>query len=98
MTYPGYRQPGFPAGGPYNSHFQSMGVPFLTYNHMPYKQESVKAISRQVQPQQTKRMNAFDRELARIMTRPQKEQKQMIGEKIFAAIEKKMGKIKEAGG
>jgi len=87
MTYPGYRNPGFP--GPYNSNFQSMGVPFLPYNHIPYKHQG--------NQHQVPRTNPLDRELERLMSRPQKEQKQLIGERIFSAIEKKMGKIKEAG-
>lgn len=81
MTFP-FQHPGFPAGG------LPISVPYLPYHHIPYKQPP---------RQQPKRTSAVDNDLARIMSRPQKEQKQMIGEKIFAAIENRMGKIKEAG-
>jgi len=81
MSFP-YQHPGFSAGG-----FQPISA-YLPYHHVPYKQ---------VHRQQLKRNSVLDSDLARIMDRPQKEQKQMIGEKIFAAIEKRLGKIKEAG-
>jgi len=98
---PGY---GFPpaSAGPYAGGFQGLvpqvghhqrvvpplGMPFLPYQQVPYHQ---------VSPQHPQLSYAEDQEMAHIMSLQPKEQKQLLGEKIFAAIEKSRGKIKEAG-
>lgn len=98
---PGYGFTPAPAG-PYTGGFQGvvpqvshhqrvvppLGMPFLPYQQMPYHQ---------VAPQHPQQSFPEDPELAHLMNLQPKEQKQLLGEKIFAAIEKKRGKIKEAG-
>jgi len=63
----------------------SMPPPFYQYQQIPYHH---------VTPNPS---YLEDRELARIMQLAPKEQKQMLGEKIFSAIERKREKVPEAG-
>jgi len=83
---------GFQGGIPQVNHHQRMvppmGMPYLPYQHMPYHQ---------VAPQHSQHPYVEDPELANIMFLQPKEQKQLLGEKIYAAIEKKKGKRKDAG-
>jgi len=62
-----------------------VGMPFIPYQQIPYQR---------ITPKPT---YLEDRELARIMQLAPKEQKQMLGEKIFSAIERKREKVPEAG-
>jgi len=78
--------------GPYNGGYPGMvpqvppvGMPFVPYPQMPYHHVNPKPSYLE------------DRELARIMQLAPKEQKQMLGEKIFSAIERKREKVPEAG-
>lgn len=88
----GYSFPPQTPRGPYSGGYQGLvpqihpvGMPLVPYQQIPYHH---------VNPHPP---FMEDRELARIMQLQSKEQKQWLGEKIFAAIERKREKVAEAG-
>merc|ERR1712060_227587 len=77
-----------PYGGEYPGMVPQMppvSMPLVPYQQIPYHRVTPKPSYLE------------DRELARIMQLAPKEQKQMLGEKIFSAIERKRDKAPEAG-